>query len=152
LKYSIIFVRFLTRPPPPPPPFSPGHGAAGPASEPQAVGEDDPDPDGAEREAAAHAADLLQREPEARRADEGAAGGDDQPEPPGHPGLVPEQALQRQEEDHPDEAAAAAAPQRQVREHLRKSEPFMYFTTMLVCYFKCMTQMHVNPVNPLMLH
>ena len=95
-------------------PSRPGFGAAGPASEPrpQTVGEDDADPDGAEREAAPHPADLLQRQPEARRADEGAADGDDQPEPQGDPGLVPEQALQRQEEDHPDEADAIAASQR----------------------------------------
>ena len=91
----------------------PGGGAAGPASEPrpQAVGEDDAGPDGAEREAAPHVADLLQRQPEARRADEGAAGGDDRPEPQGDPGLVPEQALQRQEEVDPHEAAPAAAAQ-----------------------------------------
>ena len=92
----------------------PGDGAAGPAQKPrpQAVGEDDARPDGAEREAAPHAADLLQRQPAARRADEGAAGGDDRPQPAGHPGVVPEQALQRQEAQHPDEAAAAAAPLR----------------------------------------
>lgn len=91
----------------------PSDGAAGPTSEPrpQAVGEDDTGPDGAEREAAPHVADMLQRQPETRCADEGAAGGDDRPESPGDPGLVPEQALQRQEEVDPDEAAPAAATQ-----------------------------------------
>lgn len=91
----------------------PGHGAAGPASEPrpQAVGEDHAGQDGAEREAAPHSADLLQRQPETGRPDEGAAGGDDRPQPQGHPGLVPEQALQRQKEIHPHEAAPAAAAQ-----------------------------------------
>lgn len=91
-----------------------GDSAAGPAPEPrpQAVGKDDAGADGAEREAAAHAADVLQRQPEAGRADEGAAGRDDGPEPAGDPRLVPEQALQRQEEVHPDEAAPAAAAQR----------------------------------------
>ena len=91
----------------------PGGGAPAPPSEPrpQAVGEDDAGEDGAEREAAAHAADVLQRQPEAGRADEGAAGGDDRPEPPGHPGLVPEQALQGQEEVAAHEAAPAAAAQ-----------------------------------------
>lgn len=63
------------------------------ASRAQAAGEDHAGPDGAEREAAAHAADLLQRQPAARRAHEGAAGGDDRAEPARHPGLVPEQAL-----------------------------------------------------------
>lgn len=91
-----------------------GDSAAGPAPEPrpQAVGKDDAGADGAEREAAAHAADVLQRQPEAGRADEGAAGRDDGPEPAGDPRVVPEQALQRQEEVHPDEAAPAAAAQR----------------------------------------
>uniref|UniRef100_A0A8P0NSY8 ISL LIM homeobox 2 n=1 Tax=Canis lupus familiaris TaxID=9615 RepID=A0A8P0NSY8_CANLF len=79
----------------------------------QAGGEDDPRADGAQREAAAHPADLLRRQPAARRAHEGAAGGDDGPEPAGHPRLVPEQAVQGQEEVHPHEAAAAAAAQRQ---------------------------------------
>ncbi|KAK7913651.1 hypothetical protein WMY93_013862 [Mugilogobius chulae] len=77
-------------------PRRPSHGAAGSASEPcaQTVGEDDARADGPEREAAAHTADLLQRKPAARRAHEGAAGGDDRPEPQGHQSLVPKQALQ----------------------------------------------------------
>ncbi|PNI37955.1 ISL2 isoform 2 [Pan troglodytes] len=79
----------------------------------QADGEDDPRADCAEREAAAHSADLLRRQPATRRSHEGAAGGDDRPEPAGHPRLVPEQALQGQEEIHSHEAAAAAAAQRQ---------------------------------------
>ncbi|KAH9369972.1 hypothetical protein HPB48_001849 [Haemaphysalis longicornis] len=64
--------------------------------------------DGAEREAAAHAAHLLRGQPEAGRAHEGAAGRDDGPLAAGHPGLVPEQALQGQEEEPPHEADAAA--------------------------------------------
>ena len=102
----------------------PGHGAAGPASEPrpQAVGEDDAGQDGAEREAAPHPADLLQRQPATGRPDEGAAGGDDRPEPQGDPRLVSEQALQRQEEVHPDEAASITATLRQNREFM-----FVYF-------------------------
>ena len=102
-----------------PPIIRPGRGHATPASQkprPQAVGEDHAHQDGAEREAAAHAADLLQRQPAARRAHEGAAGGDDRPEPAGDPRLVPEQALQRQEEVHPHEAAAVSVTQRQNRE------------------------------------
>ena len=87
-----------------------------PEPRPQAVREDHPDPDGAEREAAPHPADLLQRQPAAGRPDEGAAGGDDRPEPAGDPRLVPEQALQRQEEVHPHEAAAVSVTQRQNRE------------------------------------
>ena len=83
------------------------------ASRPQTAGKDHSSPDGAEREAAAHAAHLLQRQPEAGRPDEGAAGGDDGPESAGDPGLVPEQALQGQEEEPADEAAPAAADQRQ---------------------------------------
>uniref|UniRef100_A0A8D0B618 ISL LIM homeobox 2 n=1 Tax=Salvator merianae TaxID=96440 RepID=A0A8D0B618_SALMN len=79
----------------------------------QAGGEDDAGADGAEREAAAHAAYLLRCQPAPGRADEGAAGGDDGPQPAGHPRLVPEQALQGQEEVHPHEAAPAAAAQRQ---------------------------------------
>ena len=55
---------------------------------------------------------MLQRQPAARRAHEGAAGRDDGPEPAGDPGLVPEQAVQRQEEVHPHEAAPTAAPLR----------------------------------------
>lgn len=91
----------------------PSDGAAGPASEPrsQAVREDDSRKDGAEREAASHVANLLQREPAAGRADEGAAGGNDRPQSQSHPGVVPEQALQGQEEIHPHEAASAAAAQ-----------------------------------------
>lgn len=88
-----------------------GPAARAAASRPQTAGEDHPCPDGAKRKAAAHAADLLQRQPETGRSDEGAAGGDDRPEPQGDPGLVPEQTLQRQEEVHPHEAATAAATQ-----------------------------------------
>lgn len=82
----------------------------------QAVREDHPSPDSAERKAAAHPADLLQRQPATGRSDEGAACGDDRPEPQGDPRLVSKQALQGQEKVHPDEAAAAAATQRQNRE------------------------------------
>lgn len=64
-----------------------------PEPRPQTVGEDHPSPDGPEREAAPHPADVLQRQPAAGRPDEGAAGGDDGPQPQGDSGLVPEQAL-----------------------------------------------------------
>ena len=47
-----------------------------------------------QREAAQHSQDLLLGEPQARRADEGAAGRDDRPQSQGHQSLVPEQALQ----------------------------------------------------------
>lgn len=56
---------------------------------------------------------MLQREPAARRAHERAARGDDGTEPAGHPRLVSEQALQGQEAQPADEAAPAAATQRQ---------------------------------------
>lgn len=79
----------------------------------QAGREDDQGADCSQREATAHAADVLRRQPAARRAHEGAASGDDRPEPAGHPRVVPEQALQGQEEVHPHEAAPAAAAQRQ---------------------------------------
>lgn len=107
------------RPPSLPPSFSPprragARTAARPAAAVAQSGrEDHPREDGAEREAAAHAADLLRRQPETRRPDEGAAGGDDGAQPARHPCLVPEQALQGQEEVHPHEAAPAAAAQRQ---------------------------------------
>ncbi|KAG0418404.1 hypothetical protein HPB47_004869, partial [Ixodes persulcatus] len=78
--------------------------SAGPAGAAQA----DSGADGAEREAAAHAAHLLRGQPEAGRAHEGAAGRDDGPVAQGHQGLVPEQALQGQEEEPPHEADAAA--------------------------------------------
>lgn len=51
---------------------------------------------------------MLQREPETRRFNEGAAGGDDGSKPASHQGLVPEQTLQGQKEGYPDEATAAA--------------------------------------------
>uniref|UniRef100_A0A8C9EHE9 Uncharacterized protein n=1 Tax=Pavo cristatus TaxID=9049 RepID=A0A8C9EHE9_PAVCR len=107
------------RPPSLPPSLSPprragARTAARPAAAVAQSGrEDHPRADGAEREAATHAADLLRRQPETRRPDEGAAGGDDGAQPARHPRLVPEQALQGQEEVHPHEAAPAAAAQRQ---------------------------------------
>ncbi|KAJ1530755.1 hypothetical protein ONE63_005609 [Megalurothrips usitatus] len=64
--------------------------------------------DRAQREAAAHAADLLLGQPPAGRPHEGAAGGDDAAVAQGHPGLVPEQAVQGQEARHRPQAAAAA--------------------------------------------
>lgn len=86
--------------------------AAGPtAPRPQAAREDHPRADCAEREAAAHLADLLRRKPPARRTHEGATGGDDRPQPARDPGLVSEQAVQGQEAEHHDEAAPAAAAQ-----------------------------------------
>lgn len=78
---------------------------------PQAVGEDDPGAHSAQREAAAHTAHMLQRQPTARRAHEGAAGGDDRPQSPSHPRVVPEQTLQGQEEVHSHEATPAAGAQ-----------------------------------------
>lgn len=80
---------------------------------PQTAREDHPGPNGAERETATYAADLLQRQPEARRSDERTAGRDDRPQPASDPRLVPKQAVQGQEEKPADEAAAAAATQRQ---------------------------------------
>lgn len=59
----------------------------------QAGGEDDQGADCAQREATAHPADMLRRQPAARRAHEGAASGDDWLKPTGHPRVVPEQAL-----------------------------------------------------------
>lgn len=79
----------------------------------QAGGEDNPGADCAQRKATAHPADVLRRQPAARRAHEGAAGGDDRLEPAGHPRVVSEQALQGQEEVDSHEAATAAATQRQ---------------------------------------
>lgn len=67
-----------------------------------------PRPHRPQREATAHAEDLLQRQPAARRAHEGTAGGDDESQSESHQGLVPEQALQRQEARDRHEAAAAA--------------------------------------------
>lgn len=102
-----------------PPPLRNSVGPASPTPpepRPQAVREDHPSPDGSEREAAPHPADVLQRQPATGRPDEGAAGGDDRPEPQGDPRVVSEQALQGQEEVHHDEAAPAAAAQRQNRE------------------------------------
>lgn len=85
-----------------------GPAACAASSRPQTAGEDHPGPDSVKREAAPHAADLLQRQPEARCPNEGAAGGDDWPQPASDPGLVPEQAVQRQEEEPAHETAAAA--------------------------------------------
>ena len=75
--------------------------------------ENDPDTDRAEREAASHAAHLLRSESASGRADEGAARRDDLTESARHPRLVPEQAVQGQEEvdtDETDPDAAAATP------------------------------------------
>ena len=55
--------------------------------------------DGADGEAAVPAEELLRGQPSARRTHEGAAGGDDGSVLAGGAGLVPEQALQGQEED-----------------------------------------------------
>lgn len=89
-----------------------------PQPRPQAVGEDDSGPHCAQWEAAAHTAHMLQRQPAARRAYEGAASGDDGPQPASYSSLVPEQALQGQEEVHAHEATPAAAAQRQNRKSL----------------------------------
>lgn len=50
---------------------------------------------------------LLRREPSARRADEGTTSGDDRTKSSRHQGVVPEQTLQGQEEDHAVEDADA---------------------------------------------
>ncbi|OWK51621.1 hypothetical protein RLOC_00007509 [Lonchura striata] len=97
---------------------APRRAGAREAARPAAAGaqggrEDHPRADGAEREAAAHAADLLRCQPAPRRPDEGAACGNDGAQSPRHPRLVPEQALQGQEKVHSHEAAPAAAAQRQ---------------------------------------
>lgn len=70
--------------------------------------------DGAEREATAHAADLLLGQPEARRPHEGAVGRDDRPQPEGHQSLVPEQKVQGQKTGHRNEAADAAGKGNQI--------------------------------------
>lgn len=82
-----------------------------PQPRPQAVGEDDPGAHCAQREAATHTADMLQRQPAARRTHEGAVGGDDGPQSTCYPRLVPEQTLQGQEKVYSHEAAPAAAAQ-----------------------------------------
>ncbi|CAG14813.1 unnamed protein product, partial [Tetraodon nigroviridis] len=83
------------------------------ASRPQAAGEDHSCSDGAEREAAAHVRtcynanprpDALMKEQLVEMTGLSSAG---------HPGLVPGQAVQGQEEEPADEAAPAAADQRQ---------------------------------------
>lgn len=51
---------------------------------------------------------MLRGQPAPRRAHEGAARRDDRPVAARHQGLVPEQALQGQEEDDTHEAADAA--------------------------------------------
>lgn len=83
------------------------------AARPQAAREDHPSADCAQRETAAHLADLLRRQPSAGCAHEGATSGDDRPQSPSHPSVVSKQALQGQEAQHHDEAAPAAATQRQ---------------------------------------
>ena len=67
-----------------------------------------PRPHRPQREATPHAEDVLRGQPAPRRPHEGAAGRDDEPVAARDPRLVPEQALQGQEEDDPDEAADAA--------------------------------------------
>lgn len=99
-----------------------GPAASASASRPQTAREDHPCANCTEREAAAHTANLLQRQSEARRPDEGAASGDDRPQPTGDPCLVPEQAVQRQEEEHTDEAVAAAAAQWQDGKRTQQTE------------------------------
>ena len=66
--------------------------------------------DSVERETAAYAADVLCGESAARRADEGAVGGDDRPLATSHPRLVPEQTLQGQEETDYDQANGTTPP------------------------------------------
>ncbi|CAB0042991.1 unnamed protein product, partial [Trichogramma brassicae] len=75
-----------------------------------------------EREAAAHAAQLLLGESATRRPHEGATGRDDGPQSASDTRLVPEQALQGQEEDDRPQAADAAGEGRQeagLRRHAR---------------------------------
>lgn len=65
----------------------------------------DPRPDGAQREAAAHVADVLLGQPAAGRPHEGATGRDDRTQPAGHTRVVPKQKVQRQETRHRPETA-----------------------------------------------
>lgn len=70
--------------------------------------EADPRADRAQREAAAHVADVLLGQPEAGRSHEGATGRDDRPQPAGHTRVVPEQTVQGQETRHRPETANTA--------------------------------------------
>ena len=74
----------------------------------QEQGEDDETEDGAEREAADGAAHLLRQQLQARRHHEGAADRHDRPPSTSHQGVVPEQAVQGQEEVDRTQAAATA--------------------------------------------
>ena len=71
--------------------------------------EERPRADGSLREAAQHPQDVLLGEPEPGCPDEGAAGGDDRSLAARHPRLVPEQALQGQEDTEQDDGEADAA-------------------------------------------
>ena len=93
----------------------------------------------AEREAAPHAQDLLQRQPSTWRPDEGAADRDDRPVPQGHPCLVPEQALQGQEEVHVAEADAAAAGEGQC------NGPYQLSPSVVLAYYVCVA--NLRPVS-----
>ena len=68
--------------------------------------EDDANTNGSQRETTSHAAHLLLGELTTRRTDEGTARRDDRAQSTSHQGLVPEQALQGQEE----KSGAQAAP------------------------------------------
>lgn len=70
--------------------------------------EADPRADRAQREAAAHVADVLLGQPEAGRPHEGATGRDDRPQPAGHTRVVPEQTVQGQETRHRPKTANTA--------------------------------------------
>lgn len=67
--------------------------------------ETDARPDGAQREAAAHVADVLLGQPATGRPHEGATGRDDRTQPAGHTRLVPEQTVQGQETRHSPQTA-----------------------------------------------
>ena len=79
----------------------------------QEQGEDDETEDGAEREAADGAAHLLREQLQTRRHHEGAADHDDGTSSKSHQGVVPEQAVQGQEDCY--EAAAKDEEQRRRR-------------------------------------
>ena len=79
----------------------------------QEQGEDDETKDGAEREAADGAAHLLREQLQTRRHHEGAADHDDGTSSKSHQGVVPEQAVQGQEDCY--EAAAGAEDKEQRR-------------------------------------
>jgi len=93
-----------------------------------------PSPDSADRVPASRAAHLLRRLSSPGRRDQGSAYGNDRTQCPRDPGLVPEQALQGQEE--------SSRPARLVVE----TDPTLYYTSVrLTDQFTCMV-IHVYGV------